>query len=244
MSVHCKKFTLQMNRYCSGTSEKSENFAKPTRSLLRFKWKGDDITVALHRSATERATEPPQNRHITATKPPQNRHRSATEPPQHATHASVSSTLPRDERDLRDIFGRYGSLRNVHLLPQRDAAHINFQRTQDAIEARKRLHEVKISGTFILVYFNQPSDVLRIDGIPSQLQKENARKLLVTEFSNFGKLVKVEIAHEKKTAFVYFEDEKDAIEAVQQLQEKTFDDWRWEIEFYRVSTRDCNFVTL
>lgn len=65
------------------------------------------------------------------------------------------------------------------------------------------------------MYFNKPSHILlHIDGIPSQLQKKAVRKLLETKFSDFGKLVKVEIAHEKKMALVYFEkEEKDAIEA-------------------------------
>ena len=62
------------------------------------------------------------------------------------------SKLVADE-DLSDLFGEFGVVECINLIPPRGCAFVNMNRRQDAYKALKDLHKHKLQGKQITVVF-------------------------------------------------------------------------------------------
>ena len=60
------------------------------------------------------------------------------------------SKLVADE-DLSDLFGEYGVVESINLIPPRGCAFVHMNRRMDAYKALKELHKYKLHGKPITV---------------------------------------------------------------------------------------------
>ena len=60
------------------------------------------------------------------------------------------SKLVADE-DLSDLFGEYGVVESINLIPPRGCAFVHMNRRMDAYKALKELHKHKLQGKPITV---------------------------------------------------------------------------------------------
>ena len=60
------------------------------------------------------------------------------------------SKLVADE-DLSDLFGEYGAVESINLIPPRGCAFVHMNRRMDAYKALKELHKHKLHGKPITV---------------------------------------------------------------------------------------------
>lgn len=141
---------------------------------------------------------------------------------------------PRTERELERVFRDFGPIKKARLLPKGDSAILHFLHTDDARKAKAHMHERLLHQTSYFVYFNRSSRLLLLDCLPPSATEENLRKLLFDEFARYGPLERVDILMKKGWAFILFEKEDDAVEAVNALQNHREGEWKWEIEFYKV----------
>lgn len=139
-----------------------------------------------------------------------------------------------DDHEIAAVFRRYGMIRYVRLMPHGDTGFVSYWRTRDACEAREALHERSVNGMNYEVHFSKSTRLLHIDAIPSGMPERTARDILSNEFLRFGPLQGIEFSRDKLVAWVTFQREDDAIQAVAALQGHTVGEWKWEIEFHKV----------
>ncbi len=159
-------------------------------------------------------------------------------PPTRQLFVSFRGSYPRDERDVEVFFKNYPRQKfHIKLLQNHDAAFVNFEDIRDAKDAFQRVHEKKIGRTTCDVKFNKPSNSLCIAPIPSRFSSEQAIAISTPVFSKFGTLDSVKILEQAKrgrSLLVTFVEENAAIAATRELQEHIENNWKWDIEFYRV----------
>lgn len=165
----------------------------------------------------------------------------ASPPPTRQLYARFPGHLPRDTRDVADLFRPFSSGVTVKLLERRDAAFINFQNLSEASRALKAVHGTRRHGIRCELRYNKPSNTLCVTSVPSYLSDDKAKEIVAQIFSKFGALereITIQPYGQQRTRslLVSYKEEKAAIDAVATLQEhvEQHTGWRWELEFYRV----------
>ncbi len=158
-------------------------------------------------------------------------------PPTRQLFVTFRGSYPRDERDVEAFFNNYQNF-HIKLLQNHDAAFVNFDDIRDAKDAFQRVHQKKIGRTTCDVKYNKPSRSLCIAPIPAHITNEQAIAISTPVFSKFG-APSVKILEQTKrgrSLLVNFEEVNAAIAATRDLQEHVVveNNWKWDIEFYRV----------
>lgn len=141
--------------------------------------------------------------------------------------------LPQNERLLDNLFSKFGRLKYVRLMPRRDLAFITYWATADARKAKEKLSGHSFQGINIDITYSRTSRLLFLDNVPKHFTAEAVTQVLERNFARFGVIEHINILTEKRMAFILFQQERDAVQAVDALQEHREDTWRWEIEFHR-----------
>ncbi len=160
-------------------------------------------------------------------------------PPTRQLFVSFRGDFPRDERDVEAFFKNYQNF-HIKLLNNHDAAFVNFDDIRDAKDAFQRVHQKKIGRTTCDVKYNKPSRSLCI-AVPSHITNEQAIAISTPVFSKFG-APSVKILEQTKrgrSLLVQFEEVNAAIAATRDLQEHVENNWKWDIEFYRVGKKEA-----
>lgn len=158
----------------------------------------------------------------------------ASAPASRQLYIRTHGRRPRDEREIADVFQRYGEVRYVRLMPHRDTGFVSYWRTRDACEAREALHERSVNGMNFDVQFSRSTRLLHIDAIPAGMNYNSIVELIKSEFSRFGPIQLLDVTRDRRLVHILFQHEADAIQSVAALQGHTVGDWKWEIEFHKV----------
>jgi hypothetical protein len=170
---------------------------------------------------------------------------SSATPATRQLYACFRGQLPRDSRDVEDFFQEYSGQFTVKLLGRRDAAFINFRTVSEARKAQEKVNGRQRHKTICELRFNKPSETVCVASVPNDLSDEKAKEIVRLHFLKFGPLDR-EITLQSygsqrdrgRSLLVTYQNEKAAIAAVSELQDKIDQatGWRWELEFHRVSS--------
>ncbi|KAJ2553154.1 hypothetical protein EV175_003037 [Coemansia sp. RSA 1933] len=133
-------------------------------------------------------------------------------------------------QDLISIFGKYGRVESLRLLPDKECAFVNFLRVDDAIRAKEDMHAgARIGSNTVRVGYGkgeayatgdaqamQPTRALWIGNIASASTPET----LSAAFEPFGAIDSVRVLNHKNCGFVNFVRMEDAVRAKQAMNGK------------------------
>ncbi|KAJ1800323.1 hypothetical protein LPJ59_001186 [Coemansia sp. RSA 2399] len=133
-------------------------------------------------------------------------------------------------QDLISIFGKYGRVESLRLLPDKECAFVNFLRVDDAIRAKEDMHAgARIGSNTVRVGYGkgeayatgdaqamQPTRALWIGNIAPASTTET----LSAAFEPFGTIDSVRVLNHKNCGFVNFVRMEDAVRAKQAMNGK------------------------
>ncbi|KAJ2090217.1 hypothetical protein IW140_002142 [Coemansia sp. RSA 1813] len=133
-------------------------------------------------------------------------------------------------QDLISIFGKYGRVESLRLLPDKECAFVNFLRVDDAIHAKEDMHAgARIGNNTVRVGYGkgeayatgdaqamQPTRALWIGNIAPASTPET----LSAAFEPFGAIDSVRVLNHKNCGFVNFVRMEDAVRAKQAMNGK------------------------
>ncbi|KAJ2776982.1 hypothetical protein GGI15_004662 [Coemansia interrupta] len=136
-------------------------------------------------------------------------------------------------QDLVAIFGKYGRVESLRLLPDKECAFVNFMRTEDAVQARRDMRAgARIGNATVRVGFGkgeahasgdaqamQPTRALWIGNIASTVSAD----ALAAVFAAYGRVESARVLAHKNCGFVNFERLEDAVRAKQAMNGKPID---------------------
>ncbi|KAJ1964055.1 hypothetical protein GGI12_001668 [Dipsacomyces acuminosporus] len=136
-------------------------------------------------------------------------------------------------QDLIAIFGKYGRVESLRLLPDKECAFVNFLRVEDAIRAKEDMHSgARIGNNTVRVGFGkgesyatgdaqamQPTRALWIGNIATATTPET----LQAAFEPFGTIESARVLSHKNCGFVNFIRLEDAVRAKQAMNGKSID---------------------
>ncbi|KAJ1729422.1 hypothetical protein LPJ72_004986 [Coemansia sp. Benny D160-2] len=134
-------------------------------------------------------------------------------------------------QDLISIFGKYGRVESLRLLPDKECAFVNFLRVDDAIRAREDMHAgARIGGNTVRVGYGkgeahatgdaqamQPTRALWIGNIAAASTPET----LTAAFGAYGAIDSVRVLNHKNCGFVNYVRLEDAVRAKQAMNGKS-----------------------
>lgn len=168
-------------------------------------------------------------------------------PPTRQLFVRFPGHRPRDAHEVGHIFERFGQVKRVHLVSSR-TAFVTFYQTKDAYAARRELHNSTVHDVRLVIEFNRPSRLLVIDDYPASFSRDEVANLVRAELSSFGTIEWIDPVQHKQTCLVYVRlaDLMDATRIVQECQGRVVSNsnWKWEIEFHKVSQDQVCFLTL
>ncbi|KAJ2303345.1 hypothetical protein IWW52_005581, partial [Coemansia sp. RSA 2704] len=136
-------------------------------------------------------------------------------------------------QDLVALFGKYGRVESLRLLPDKECAFVNFLRVEDAVRAREDMHAgARIGGNTVRVGYGkgeahasgdaqamQPTRALWIGNIAAATTPE----ALSAVFQQFGAIESARVLNHKNCGFVNFVRLEDAVRAKQAMNGKSVD---------------------
>ncbi|KAJ1838543.1 hypothetical protein LPJ57_011097, partial [Coemansia sp. RSA 486] len=136
-------------------------------------------------------------------------------------------------QDLVAIFGKYGRVESLRLLPDKECAFVNFMRVEDAIHAKKDMHAgARIGNNTVRVGYGkgesyamgdaqamQPTRALWIGNIAPTITPD----ALSTVFQAYGTIESARVLNHKNCGFVNFVRLEDAVRAKQAMNGKSID---------------------
>ncbi|KAJ1929916.1 hypothetical protein FBU59_007005, partial [Linderina macrospora] len=136
-------------------------------------------------------------------------------------------------QDLIAIFGKYGRVESLRLLPDKECAFVNFLRVEDAIRAKEDMHNgARIGNNTVRVGFGkgesyatgdaqamQPTRALWIGNIAQATTPDS----LSTTFQAYGTIESARVLSHKNCGFVNFIRLEDAVRAKQAMNGKSID---------------------
>ncbi|KAJ1727102.1 hypothetical protein LPJ61_004762, partial [Coemansia biformis] len=146
----------------------------------------------------------------------------------------VGNVDPRlTNQDLVELFGKYGRVESLRLLPDKECAFVNFLRIEDAVRAREDLHAgARIGSSTVRVGYGkgeahasgdaqamQPTRALWIGNIAPSLQPDQLARV----FQGFGAIESSRVLNHKNCGFVNFARLEDAVRAKQAMNGKSIE---------------------
>ncbi|KAJ2716926.1 hypothetical protein H4R19_000325 [Coemansia spiralis] len=146
----------------------------------------------------------------------------------------VGNVDPRlTSQDLVELFGKYGRVESLRLLPDKECAFVNFLRIEDAVRAREDLHAgARIGSSTVRVGYGkgeahasgdaqamQPTRALWIGNIAPSLQPSQLARV----FQSFGAIESARVLNHKNCGFVNFTRLEDAVRAKQAMNGKSIE---------------------
>ncbi|KAJ2009027.1 hypothetical protein GGI04_000793 [Coemansia thaxteri] len=136
-------------------------------------------------------------------------------------------------QDLVALFGKYGRVESLRLLPDKECAFVNFLRVEDAIRAREDMHAgARIGANTVRVGYGkgeayasgdaqamQPTRALWIGNIAAAASPDS----LAAVFQQFGTIDSARVLSHKNCGFVNFVRLEDAVRAKQAMNGKPID---------------------
>ncbi|KAJ2854933.1 hypothetical protein J3B02_002429, partial [Coemansia erecta] len=136
-------------------------------------------------------------------------------------------------QDLVAIFGKYGRVESLRLLPDKECAFVNFMRLEDAIHAKKDMYAgARIGNNTVRVGYGkgesyamgdaqamQPTRALWIGNIAPTITPD----ALSTVFQAYGTIDSARVLNHKNCGFVNFIRLEDAVRAKQAMNGKSID---------------------
>ncbi|KAJ2719269.1 hypothetical protein GGI07_005308 [Coemansia sp. Benny D115] len=136
-------------------------------------------------------------------------------------------------QDLVAIFGKYGRVESLRLLPDKECAFVNFLRVEDAIHAKEDMHAgARIGNNTVRVGYGkgesyamgdaqamQPTRALWIGNIAPSITPD----ALSTVFQAYGTIESARVLNHKNCGFVNFVRLEDAVRAKQAMNGKSID---------------------
>ncbi|KAJ1722075.1 hypothetical protein LPJ53_003482 [Coemansia erecta] len=136
-------------------------------------------------------------------------------------------------QDLVALFGKYGRVESLRLLPDKECAFVNFMRTEDAVQARRDMRAgARIGNATVRVGFGkgeahasgdaqamQPTRALWIGNIAATVSAD----ALGAVFAAYGRVESARVLAHKNCGFVNFERLEDAVRAKQAMNGKPID---------------------
>ncbi|KAI8321515.1 ARM repeat-containing protein, partial [Martensiomyces pterosporus] len=136
-------------------------------------------------------------------------------------------------QDLIAIFGKYGRVESLRLLPDKECAFVNFLRVEDAIRAKEDMHSgARIGNNTVRVGFGkgesyatgdaqamQPTRALWIGNIAPAATPDT----LSSAFEPYGTIESARVLSHKNCGFVNFVRLEDAVRAKQAMNGKSID---------------------
>ncbi|KAJ2670305.1 hypothetical protein GGI25_005887 [Coemansia spiralis] len=134
-------------------------------------------------------------------------------------------------QDLIAIFGKYGRVESLRLLPDKECAFVNFLRVEDAIRAKEDMHSgARIGNNTVRVGYGkgesyatgdaqamQPTRALWIGNIAPSSTPES----LSAVFQPYGTIESARVLNHKNCGFVNFVRLEDAVRAKQAMNGKS-----------------------
>ncbi|KAJ2366118.1 hypothetical protein IW150_006025, partial [Coemansia sp. RSA 2607] len=132
--------------------------------------------------------------------------------------------------DLVALFGKYGRVESLRLLPDKECAFVNFMRVEDAVAARRDMRAgARIGNATVRVGFGkgeahasgdaqamQPTRALWVGNIAATLTAD----ALAAAFAAYGRVESARVLAHKNCGFVNFERLDDAVRAKQAMNGK------------------------
>ncbi|KAJ2627598.1 hypothetical protein H4R22_004323 [Coemansia sp. RSA 1290] len=135
--------------------------------------------------------------------------------------------------DLVALFGKYGRVESLRLLPDKECAFVNFLRVEDAIRAKEDMHAgARIGANTVRVGYGkgeahasgdaqamQPTRALWVGNIAPATTPDG----LSAMFQTFGTIESARVLNHKNCGFVNFVRLEDAVRAKQAMNGKSID---------------------
>uniref|UniRef100_A0A2P2M7B4 RRM domain-containing protein n=1 Tax=Rhizophora mucronata TaxID=61149 RepID=A0A2P2M7B4_RHIMU len=136
------------------------------------------------------------------------------------------------DRDLMDLFAKYGALDSVTTYSSRSYAFVFFKRVEDATAAKEALQGMELRGNALRIEFARPARPCKhlwVGGISTAVTKEQ----LEEEFLKFGKIEDFKFVRDRNTALIEYFKLEDASQAMKNMNGKRIGGEQIRVDFLR-----------